>query len=247
MKLSESRLKNKSQMYETTRDHGFGNNAYLYSVTGEFLGICANNPAVITAAVCKKPEISKIKQMGQDPMSAEIFKRRASEFQSQTKYYEMYKSDIWWVKKNFAELWVRENSRGRYNKYEVIKIYDRWNRLVIDNETHKYYQLHIIRKDFRLTLKRVPLKEMTKCKIYRNSTCTFVEIDINPYPMPRFVCDTPERREQTGYTVFAYLGKSQYAFKMTHIWQVIKKLEKLGLRFEQNDVYKTAMGFRKMK
>lgn len=246
MKLEESRLKRKSQMYETTRDHGFGNNVYLYSITGEFIGICCNNPAVITAAVCKKPSINKIRVLGKDEMSADTFHRRAAELPSQTKYYQMYKNDIWFVKKNFPELWVRESARGKYNKYEVIKVYDRWNRLVIDNTTHTFYQLHIISKDFKLTLKRVPISEISKCAIYRKANCSFIEIDLNPYPMPRYICDSDARIEATGYMTFAYTNKYQFTFKITHVWRVIDKLEKVGFRFSKDSLYKQCMRFKMM-
>lgn len=245
MKLEESRLKRKSQMYETTRDHGFGNNVYLYSMTGEFLGICLNDTNTIVAAICKNRDISKLKFMCKE-YSAEKYHLLAARLPSQTQFYQMYKNNIWFVKKNFPELWVRENLRGKYNKYEVIKIYDRWNRLVIDNETHTFYQLHIIPKDFKLTLKRVPISEINKAAIYRKANCSFIEIDLTPYPMPKYICDSDARIDATGYMTFVYTNKHQFTFKITHVWKVIEKLEKIGFRFTKDALYKQCLKFKMM-
>lgn len=238
--MARSRLVKKSQMYETAHDHGFGNNVYLYSITGAFLGICKNEPDVIVAAILHKPEIAKLSYM-MEQIPADRYKMMANQVSAAHEYYECRKTDIWWVKKTFKEMWVKEYMQFTYTKYQVIKIHDRYNRLVFDEKTHTFIQLHIIPSRHRITLTHVPFEKYSHISKYRKLNITLTLIDTAPFEFPRFICDTDERKERTGYIILPDTTRTQGVFMTTKVGAVIKKLEKKGLVFEKNQLYHTAV------
>lgn len=192
-----------------------------------FIGRCYNFRQPLVAAMLKFG-VNEIRYMFRK-QNLEHLKHLMYEVKDVDEYYKKYKEYLFVLPKRVKDYYVRENARGRYNKFDIISIKDRRNRIVFDEKEKCYFNLHEIPRGEKCEIIKVKVSE------HRNLFGRNFHGDVYMISCP---CEVP----------FPFLKNADYKvsrdcdihvnyYDEDNTRKAVKELEKIGFLFKKNALY----------
>lgn len=228
--------------------------AYLYDSNGNFLGTCLDTFNCVVAACFKNDYIMKAKGLACEYDMEKVTQHMNRMIKYKDEFCQQYLPYIFLVPKNSKHIYVRENTRGKYNRYRVMQIHDLYNRLVLTDE-NKFIELHIIPKGTKLVVEKLSTSEMIDSCLKRVRV-PVVKISGYDFPKNKVVgtetldtgrkiySSSSELSQKTGWIPSKL--KAGELFEITKVKAAIKILEK-DYPFKKNALYNQIMGNKKQK
>lgn len=219
----------------------------LWSYSGDFIGICRNNLNVLMTALAYNKRIAYITK-GLEKARANI--EIATVKKSPEYLYSLYRDYIFFLGKNTKKIFIKDTIKNTTKKsWITVVIINRFRRIIFDTIEKTYVELILIPKDFRIELYKPEISELIKYGLGKY-TIPLVCVEM-PFDFPRDLIITKdsngkylssgELSRKCGWVISTCPNKNVEYFKLSHMKEVIDRLEKKNFTFKKNRLYHQIM------